>query len=1003
MKNLRSTIWVFLAGFIFSSLSLYSQDQIPVNGIRDDRNVPYCFQNGTLHLDDQQVIEGGTMIILNERITYAGTSKSAPEGAVVIDLEGKHLYPSFIDLYSSFGMPKSKKTQPKKGQQLNRKREGPYNWNDAIRSDVQAYKLFQNDPKKAEKILSTGFGVLLSSPNDGLMRGTSVLLALDPGSENNCILKEEAAEGYSFNKGSSQQDYPNSLLGSIALLRQTFYDAKWYEENRSKLDFDASLDAINRNRELPKIFRTMGRMNVLRANDLGKEFGIDFLIVGSGTEYQILEEVKGIKNGVVLPCNYPKPYDLTDPLTARNTGLKEMMDWELGPANAFYLDQAGRQIMFTLDGLDKETEFLPALRKAVKYGLPKSSALKALTVNPANFLGLDDQLGTLKTGKKANFFVADKDILEDGSQIREHWINGKRVLLKRPGLESASGEYSLKYNSNDFKATIGKSGIQVVKDDSIKMTAKGTADQEGISFSLNIKDEGIYRFTGRKSVNGYSGEFVDPKGSQGEFDLVRVGEIKKKGGKEKPEEKPEVPLISDLPFPYGPYGRTKRPDQEEFIIREATVWTNTQRGNGIMDVWVKDGKIFKVGEGLSAPGSIMSIDGKGKYLTSGIIDEHSHIALSSVNEGGQNSSAEVRMKDVINPESISMYRQLAGGVTAAQLLHGSANPVGGQSAIIKFRWGSSADELLIEDAPGFIKFALGENVKQSNWTNYYTYRYPKTRMGVEQVYEDLFTRAIEYEAKWAGYNSLSSKEKRTAAAPRIDLELETIAEIKNNERFITCHSYVQSEINMLMKFAEKYGFRVNTFTHILEGYKLADKMKEHGAGGSTFSDWWVYKYEVKDAIPYNSAIMAKVGVVTAVNSDDSEMARRLNQEAAKAVKYGGLSQEEAWKLVTLNPAKLLHLDHRMGMVEEGYDADLVIWNENPLSIYARVERTYIDGRCYYSEEIDLENRARIKKERIRLSQKMLKEKERGGKGFGKKPEKKEERIIDCDSQGNFDF
>ena len=366
------------------------------------------------------------------------------------------------------------------------------------------------------------------------------------------------------------------------------------------------------------------------------------------------------------------------------------------------------------------------------------------------------------------------------------------------------------------------------------------------------------------------------------------------------------------------------------------------------------------------------------HLTSGIIDEHSHIAISrGVNEGSQASSAEVSIANVINSDDINIYRQLSGGVTTAQLLHGSANPIGGQSGIVKFRWGSTPDEMKFEGADGFIKFALGENVKQSNWGDYERIRFPQTRMGVEQVFYDHFLRARAYQKEWKAYNSLSLSEKRKTQAPREDLEMNTLVQILNKERFITCHSYVQSEINMLMHVADSMGFTLNTFTHILEGYKVADKMKKHGAGASTFSDWWAYKFEVNDAIPYNAALLADMGIVTAINSDDAEMARRLNQEAAKAVKYGGISQEEAWKMVTLNPAKLLHLDHRVGSIKSGKDADIVLWTDNPLSVYAKVQQTYVDGRCYFDAEQDMNLRQRNTKERARLIQKMLSDKAAG--------------------------
>jgi imidazolonepropionase-like amidohydrolase len=369
-----------------------------------------------------------------------------------------------------------------------------------------------------------------------------------------------------------------------------------------------------------------------------------------------------------------------------------------------------------------------------------------------------------------------------------------------------------------------------------------------------------------------------------------------------------------------------------------------------------------------------------------------------VNEGSQASSAEVKESSVIWPEDVDIYRQLSGGVVASQLLHGSANPIGGQSAMIKLRWGANADQMLVEGADGFIKFALGENVKQSNWGDFSTSRFPQTRMGVEQVYYDNFIRAREYDEAWKKYKaavSVKSKKPITSVAPRRDLELETLVEILDKKRFVTCHSYVQSEINMLMHVADSMDFVINTFTHILEGYKVADKMKEHGVGASTFSDWWAYKMEVQDAIPYNAALLHKEGVVVAINSDDAEMARRLNQEAAKAVKYGGVSEQEALKFVTLNPAKLLHLDSRMGSLKVGKDADIVIWTDNPLSIYARAYRTYVDGVCYFDMNEDKEMLNWMEQERARIIQKML-----DAKGAGEpvvQPVFKSRNHFHCDT------
>jgi imidazolonepropionase-like amidohydrolase len=415
------------------------------------------------------------------------------------------------------------------------------------------------------------------------------------------------------------------------------------------------------------------------------------------------------------------------------------------------------------------------------------------------------------------------------------------------------------------------------------------------------------------------------------------------------------------------------------------VWTGEKQGIlQTTDVLLENGKITQIGKNLQAPNAKI-IDATGKHLTAGIIDEHSHIGISrGVNEGVNSNSSEVRIGDVVNSDDISIYRHLAGGVVAVQQLHGSANSIGGQSSLIKMRWGAAPEDMKIAGADGFIKFALGENVKQANWGIPDPIRFPQTRMGVEQVYADAFTRAREYEAN----------RKKDPLSTRKDLQMETMLEILNKKRFITCHSYVQSEINMLMKVADKFGFKVNTFTHILEGYKVADKMKQHGVSASSFADWWGYKMEVVDAIPHNAAILTKVGVNTAINSDDAEMARRLNQEAAKTVKYGNLTEEEAWKTVTLNPAKMLHLDQRMGSIAIGKDADVVLWSENPLSIYAKAEKTFVDGILYFDREKDKVLQQDNNKERNRLIQKMIEAKKIGE--TAQKAKFKPYKMVHCE-------
>jgi imidazolonepropionase-like amidohydrolase len=464
--------------------------------------------------------------------------------------------------------------------------------------------------------------------------------------------------------------------------------------------------------------------------------------------------------------------------------------------------------------------------------------------------------------------------------------------------------------------------------------------------------------------------------------LVKEAEIKEDSVKKK-----ETPVIGKVIYPFEPYGweEGQQPKQETFLIKNATVWTNEK--DGVVqnaDVLIKNGKIAGVGKKLS-DASAKVIDGTGKHVTPGIIDEHSHIAAASINEGGQSVTSEVRIADNLNPEDINIYRQLSGGVTSSHILHGSANVIGGQTQLIKLRWGANAEDLKFQGWPGQIKFALGENVKRSNFNiQGGNNRYPDTRMGVEQVLVDAFTRAKDYEKAWKEYEAnknlpagKTDKKGVVAVAPRRDLELEALVEILNNKRFITCHSYVQSEITGAIEVANRMGYKYNTFTHILEGYKVADKMKEHGSNASTFSDWWAYKMEVEDAIPYNAAIMQRVGLNVAINSDDAEMARRLNQEAAKIVKYGGVTEEEALKMVTLNPAKMLHVDDKVGSLKVGKDGDVVVWSDHPLSIYAKSLYTIVDGTIYFDRQKDEQMQKWVDVERNRIIKKMNSEQRDG--------------------------
>jgi imidazolonepropionase-like amidohydrolase len=531
-------------------------------------------------------------------------------------------------------------------------------------------------------------------------------------------------------------------------------------------------------------------------------------------------------------------------------------------------------------------------------------------------------------------------------------------------------------------------------------------------FSVELKDAGVASFISKDTLTGkysYDGKLVKlsytegrgPNAKETILSGVATGNTWNGRGsdpqgniftwtatfdKKAPEKgdtvKSKQPLVlGKVTYPFLSYGWEEMPKAGNIVIKNATVWTSEKEGKlENTDVLVKDGKIAAVGKNL-ADATARVIDGTGKHVTAGIIDEHSHIASSSTNEGGQSVTSEVRIGDNLNPDDMNIYRQLSGGVTSSHILHGSANTIGGQTQLIKLRWGANDQDMKFAGADGFIKFALGENVKRSSATQGNT-RFPDTRMGVDQIFMDAFQRASDYQAAMKAADENNKKKGAAPMVVRRDLELDALVEIMNKKRFITCHSYVQSEINAAMKVGDKFGFTFNTFTHILEGYKVADKMKAHGANVSTFSDWWIYKMEVVDAIPYNAYIMHKVGLNVAINSDDAEMARRLNQEAAKSVKYGGMSEEDALKMVTINPAKMLHVDGRTGSIKVGKDADLVVWSDHPLSIYAKAEKTIVDGIIYFDRDRDAAMRIQNKTEKARLIQKMAAAKRTAAPGVG---------------------
>ena len=968
-----------------------------IDGLRDKPLKYIALTQCTLIPEPGRIIRNATIIIRNDRIEAAGAQIAIPVGATVRSMNGAYVYAGFIESYSSAGSGNSQKKGPafsaegedeiEKPGSLNR---GARYWNEAIKPEMNIANTLGIDEKSASELYKQGFCMAHVNSMDGIMRGTSALVLARAGTANEVIVKPDISQWMSFRKGNSRNAYPSAMMGSIALLRQAFLDGQWYAEAQSAFARNPKMQAPETNfsleaiagifsRKTPIIFETNNEHSVLRASKIAKEFGLSMIYEGSGYEYRRLSQIASLKSKMIIPIAFPGAPNVQSLRNASGVSLAELKAWDAAPSNPAMLDSVGVKFAITMHGLKDKSDFLKNLRKAIRYGLKEETALAALTTIPAEMWGIDDLAGTIKSGAFANLIISDANLFESGSIISVFVAGEEHVIQQKPeydlrGYWRFTAESLPKMQWN-IDGKIDAPNASLMKD-SVKISCKITQSGKQVHFTFtgdSLGAMGMIRATGFMDSLNARGTALLPTGREIAWTAIRDSGYTEKINQEKLG---SLAKTYPITFPDGPFGLESSPAQKTVLFKNATVWTSAKEGilKGV-DVLISGGKITAIAKDLQQKADTV-IDATGKHLAPGIIDEHSHIAIESgVNEGTHAVTAEVRIGDVLQPDDINIYRQLAGGVTASHLLHGSANPIGGQLQLIKLRWGDDADGLKM-DFPGTIKFALGENVKQANWGDRFTSRYPQTRMGVEEIMRDGFRAALEYEKAW--------KEAGTSGKlpPRKDIQLETLLEIIRGKRQIHCHSYVQSEILMLIRLAEEFGFKINTFTHILEGYKLAKEMKVHGVGASSFADWWAYKFEVYDAIPENPAIMHEEGVTVAINSDDAEMARRLNQEAGKSVKYGPVSEEEAMKFVTINPAKLLKVDDRIGSIEIGKDADIVIWSGNPLSNFSRVEQTYVDGRKFFDRKNDEQLRKRDAGIRATLEQKAMNtdEKSTGGKG-----------------------
>ncbi len=992
--------------------SLFADQTSPPLGIQEHDVEQLAFTNATIVISPGRTIEQATLLIRDGRIAEVGNNVTIPEGVEEKDLSGMYIYPAFIDPMSSYGMPTTPERQHQdRAPKYIADRTGGSAWNEAIHSDSKWAEHFHPDNGTLDLLHQRGYAIVQSARLDGIFRGNSVVVLLRNGLPNDLILKPYSLPFLSFDKGSSMQEYPSSIMGSIALMRQTFLDAEWYDKARSAWkrnknqimpEYNSTLEQIAGTSTNPMIFDSQNTQNLIRGQRLANEFNLHFINIGSNHEYAYLDELKklGIKE-IILPLNFPLPPSVETVDDEAPVTLAELRHWNTAPSNAKLLDQNGISVAFTAYHLKKSDDMLAQVRKTIQRGFSPKKALSALTTIPANMCGISTIIGTLEKGKLANFLVCSNDLFNEKGRIMSVWVGGQENIVKPIPEVDHRGVYELTYegrsNELHIEGSLEKlSGKIIVNADTLTLK-EITFENSRLHFS--VKDDtsssaGILRFSGNSIADSVIGTVINSTGQRFSFVAQRIDTAT--SNKENNHESETDAFIASISHPNRSFGFLNQPVTEDILFKNATIWTSDTIGIlSKADLLIIDGLIQAVGRDISPPKGVKVVDATGKHITAGIIDAHSHIAISGgVNEGTHAVTSEVRIGDVINPNDISIYRQLAGGVTTSLLLHGSANPIGGQTQVVKLRWGTTAEEMKFTEAAPTIKFALGENVKQSNWGEKYRTRYPQTRMGVEAIMRDAFRSALDYEQKRNVYQQLSSKEKKRTMPIRKDLQKETLLEVLHGKRLVHCHSYHQTEILMLIRLAEEFGFKVAVFTHILEGYKVAKEMALHGAMASSFSDWWAYKFEVYDAIPQSPRLMADAGLVVSINSDNAEMARRLNQEAAKSIMYTGMSQEEALKMVTINPAIQLRVDHLVGSLKKGKQADFVIWNDNPLSVYAKVEQTWIEGKRYFDVDIDRKMREQMSKEKNELIQLVLNDSKNVSQE--KQPNSRRDHEYHCD-------